>query len=156
MKKSRLLATIVLCLASSVHALSITPPYLTWDFTWFNLEAQETRVTVNNRSHDVSLIQMSVLDKQENHMPFASHDRELTLAPGKSREVIIYVRKVDIPRAYYICAAHETTFSATSSGSSQFYVQTRVCSKFAAHLKKEAPERYKELQHMGFFEPDVQ
>lgn len=84
-----------------------------------------TDILIFNRRKDVRYYEISVFDKDWNHIPFATNQKILKIDYLRKKNVELYFRKQEKENVKYIC-----TTSKILKGEVQYTIITsRICSK---------------------------
>ena len=111
-------------ISGSVSAHQWTPTYPTWDDSYMTGIVQ-TRMSLFNTRRDVDYYEVQVLDINMRPLDFAVTDK-IIHAPHLTRKSIdVYIRRIDIDRAVYICSVSKLLVAGNTGAS----VSSRICSK---------------------------
>ena len=85
----------------------------------------QTRMRLFNTRQDVDYYEVQVLDSNMKEIDFATSDRIVHAPYLNKRSVDIYIRKLDVDRAVYICSISKLLVAGNTGAS----VSSRICSK---------------------------
>ena len=88
-----------------------------------------SKMQVFNKRDDVEYYEIDVMDENFFTIPFAAKHKILNVGYLSHVEFDIYVRQVDVHRAYYIC----TTSRLKKDVGKDTMVASKICSKFVQH-----------------------
>lgn len=110
--------------AAPVSAHQWTPTYPRWEQSYIEGVVSVDMELFNVRK-DNDYYSIQVLDAEMNPVPFVTSERVLNVKYLKSKKVEVFVRKVDMDRAVYICSVSRILREEQTKAS----VASRICSK---------------------------
>lgn len=124
----RTISTIVLCVwAANAQAHEMTPTYP--EMRHSHIEGvSRTTLQIFNKRAEIEFYELGVFDADFNPVQFASIQRIVRIPHLQNATVDIYIRRVDLDRATYICS--ESKLRRDSA------VKTRISSRICSKIKK--------------------
>lgn len=110
--------------AAPVVAHQWTPTYPKWEQSYVDGVVSVDMELFNSRK-DNEYYSVQVLDADMKPVPFVTTERVLNVKYLKKKKVEVFVRKVDMNRAVYICSVSRILKERQTKAS----VASRICSK---------------------------
>ncbi len=118
------LTALLICVASLVTAHEMTPAYPEIKPSHVK-GVVKAQLTLVNQREDIKYYLVEVFDKNFINIPFSSPYRIMKLDYKERKNFEVYLRKIDLRRAVYIC----TTSKVLKQRSSKTLVSSRICSR---------------------------
>jgi len=114
----------VILWAGQLSAHEMTPTYPKMRLSYLE-GAYETTMSIFNRRPEVRFYQIDVFDESFEPIPFATSYRIIQVEHLQRAQFDVYIRRVDLENATYIC----TSSKIARSDSSRTAIASRICSK---------------------------
>ena len=108
----------------SASAHQWTPTYVEWNDSYMTGIVQ-TRLNLFNIRQDVDYFEVQVLDVNMRPVDFAVTDKIIHAPYLNKKSVDIYIRRIDMDRAVYVCSVSKLLVAGNTGAS----VASRICSK---------------------------
>lgn len=117
-------AGIISLFAGVLKAHEMTPTYFKFRHS-ASKQIYQTSLSLFNRREDQQFYQVSVYDKDFNHIPFASKTRLIKLKVHTKQKFTVFIKKEDLDDVVYICTESKTPKGQLESTG----ITSRICSK---------------------------